>query len=59
MFLVYQMIIIIIIRVPDETKIIFYKDEDKVLYMIKLKDFQNALNLDTKCLRFCFSNHRV
>ena len=47
----------------EETKIIYYKDEDKVPYMIKLnispdkatlKDFKNALNLNAKCLKFFF-----
>ena len=48
----------------DETKIIYYKDEDKVPYMIKLniapdkatlKDFKQALNVNPRNFKFFFS----
>lgn len=47
----------------EETKIIYYKDEDKVPYMIKLnivpdkvtlRDFKLALNINPKNFKYFF-----
>ncbi len=50
----------------EDTKIIYYKEqEDKVPYMIKLniapdkatlKDFKNALNINSKSYKFFFQS---
>jgi hypothetical protein len=47
----------------EETKIIYYRNEDKMPYLIKLnlapdkatlRDFKNALNVNVKCFKYYF-----